>query len=210
MEGRLSDMSLADETYQATRRVVLRDFPAREQIADFAERHDGREVGSEWLDEAQEWQHKTVWRFGSGVELWCVDDNVAGCCFVQTAGQDMTAVSELLHLAERELDVWTREELVEQVEEANDPRELGTALLLLGVSAPIGYDEEVAEVISGELYSEYEEVRDMAVWATSYSPYKEYRPDLEEVMANDESERVRTRARTVLRVFDELGIGEEI
>lgn len=118
----------------------------------------------------------------------------------------MAAASELLHAAEDSLDVWTRSDLLREVADANDSIGLGLALMRLGVSAPVSFDNDIWSTISDEFYSEYEEVSDMAVWACSYAPYQEYRSDLEELAENAPSEKVRSRARMVVGFFDSLGI----
>jgi hypothetical protein len=191
-----------------TRRVVLRRFPAIDELHAFAVRRGGQQVGAEWIDRAQKFQHRTAWRISSNLELWYIDDNVAGCGYVRACGPDAATAGDLLRGAEGLLDVWTRAELLHGVDEAaaSNPIEHGLAVMRLGVSAPADFDEEIWDIISSEFYNDYEETRDMAVWACTYAPYPQYRPDLEEVVANDPNEKVSGRARMVLGIFDALGI----
>ena len=198
-----------DASYQITRRLVLRRCPARAEVGAFVARRNGQETSSYWLDSLQKLQHRITWDIAPDAGLWYTEDNVAGCCYMQIASRDMVSASGLLHAAEDELDTRSRDELLREVDEADEPITHGIALVQLGVSAPAHFDEEIYSRISNEFYNEYEEVRDMAVWASSYAPYKEYRPDLEELRDNDPSEKVRNRARTVLRIFDHMGIESE-
>lgn len=185
---------------------MLHVFPARGEVEPFVTARHGRRISAGWVDASEKWQYKIVWNVGPDTDLWYVEDNVAGCCYIQVAGMSQTMNAELLRAAESELAVFSHAELISELEEASDPISYGMALLRLGVSATVRFDEDIYSRISEEFYSEYEEVRDMAVWASSYAPYKEYRPDLEELKDFDSSEKVRKRAKTVLRMFDHMGV----
>jgi hypothetical protein len=124
-------------------------------------------------------------------DLWYVEDDISGSCYLQVSSPETRVAGEVLRAAESELSCWTREDLFRAVDEANDPLDLGLALLRLGLGAPVSVDEEIQSRIADEFYNEFEEVRDMAVWASSYAPLRQYLPDLEEVARNDESEKVR-------------------
>lgn len=201
--------SQIDSSHQVSRRLILRCCPAREEVGNFAAHRRGQQTSSYWLDSAQKWQYRITWDISADASVWYTEDHVAGCCYIQIASRDTAYMSDLLHAAESEMDTRGRDELLREVDSADEPISHGVALVLLGVSAPVRFDEEIYSRISDEFYNEYEEVRDMAVWASSYAPYKEYRPDLEELRDNDPIAKVRNRARTVLRIFDSMGIESE-
>ena len=165
---------------KVTRRALLQTAVTAAQVQQFAARKGGHETELEWLDAAQRWQHKTTWRIDSTLSLWHIEDNVAGCSYIQAASADIESADQLLGEVETEHSpVCIRTDLLNDVEEARDSIALGLALIRLGITGSVSFDEEVYEALSTELYSEHDEVRDMAVSATSYAPYLEYRPDLE-------------------------------
>ena len=183
-----------------TRRVILRDASSRDEISEFALRRGLSEVRTEWVDPRAELQRKTTFSGASDLELWYIEDALADCRYVQASSANLASAVELLRGVESEIHPLSRADLIRAVDDANDPVSLGVALMRLGASAPVEFDEEIQEVISGQFYSEYDVVRDMAVWAATYAPYGKYRPDLEGLCENDESEKIRNRARAVLPI----------
>lgn len=193
---------------KVTRRILLRDDVDFAEVRRFVESKNGMEIFSSWLDEAEALQYRTIWNVGDGLSLWHTKDNIVGCSYVQVAGVDMNSADRLLAEVEDYLPVFSRNELLSSVDDSFDSIALGISLMRLGVTGSVGFDSEIHDVISAEFYSEYEEVRDMAVWAASYAPYLEYLPDLEEVRENDPSEKVRRRAELVIQIYRQLGVDE--
>jgi hypothetical protein len=62
--------------HEATRRLVMCQCPAREEVRAFAEARGGEQTSSGWLDTIQKWQYKIIWLMPSDNELWYVEDNI--------------------------------------------------------------------------------------------------------------------------------------
>jgi HEAT repeat protein len=149
-----------------------------------------------------------VWRIATEVSLHYVEDDVAHCAYVFTSSSAYNLGAGFHEHAQQHLPVFTQDELLAAYDQAADPEGRANALLGAAISSGRKYDEPVFRRIVEALRDRDRRVRLAAVYAISYSPWPEYIPVLREVAAEDADDEVRTHARTMLAVLDEMGIDE--
>jgi hypothetical protein len=129
-------------------------------------------------------------------------------CYVYASDPIATIAKGWGDVIESELDIVPIAGIINAVDREQDPMRLASEIIRLGVTANPFYDADVFDRISNALRSPDDRVRELAIWATTYSSYPEYRPILRMIIEGDPVQHVRERATYVLRGFDEAGVPE--
>ena len=115
---------------------------------------------------------------------------------------------EFLRILEHDLDVWSVTELLDGVDSARTPPELGRAIIRMGLGAPVEFDERfLKRIVNVANHPEFM-VRKVAVIATMYPAWPQFRPFLVTISKNDPSEVVRATAAEILGSYDRVGVPE--
>ncbi|AXG81889.1 HEAT repeat domain-containing protein [Streptomyces paludis] len=162
-----------------------------------------------FLDESLDDQwYEARWIVSAAATFHYVEDAVASECYVSVSGDVPTVVEGTLRMVMEDLDVWSPDELVAAVDDANDPVGRGSALIRLVIGSPIHYDAEIAERVYDGLDDPDHRVREMAIWASSYRAFPQYRSRLRELAERDPEGSVRDSAREMLEFYDQAGVAE--
>lgn len=187
-----------------SRRLLMRRCPGLDDVSQWAQQYDWARSGAD--DKASKLEVR--WRTGTASELHYVEDRVIGMCYVFAADSIPTLATGFGDVIESELDVVPIVEIINAVDQEQDSLRLGREIIRLGVAAPLAYDDDVFARISNALRSPDDRVRQLAMWATTYSSYPEYRPIMRTIAQNDPEQSARERAAFVLQAFDEAGVPE--
>jgi hypothetical protein len=153
-----------------------------------------------------EW--KIRWRVAPEGELHFGIDENTSAGFVYWTSETRDVATEMTSRAAEHLPVYTRDELLERWYDTEDPSEAARWLLMVALGAHYTFEPRVLNVIKDGLARPETEVRSAAVYATTYSPTRFYRPVLRRVAQEDEDAEVRDLASRILSIYDQLGIGE--
>ncbi|MCP2259149.1 HEAT repeat-containing protein [Streptoalloteichus tenebrarius] len=196
---------------ELSRRLVLREFPADDEVGAYAEARGWRYLGRTEQTEGESFGETIVemtWEVEPDVVLLYVEDGLTWNCFVQVEAGDPERAEHLLSGMARDLDVIPLEELLSAVERERDPDELARAVNRLTLGAPPEPDDRVVARVADVLRHPEPDVRRLAIWAMLHTPWPQYRPLLRHVLATDEDQAVRETAEDMLATYDEAGVGE--
>lgn len=113
--------------------------------------------------------------------------------------EDNTMWRRLAELIAEDLRPERLEDLAAACDKA-EGLEHGQALVRLGVAAPHAFTPEVFDRVTAGFRHPDPEVRRLALWASTYSPWSEYVPHIREVSRTDTADPVRARANDLLAV----------
>lgn len=195
---------MVNQPSRRSRRLLLRRCPGLDDVSQWAQVNDWTRSGADDSDKKLE----VRWQVGSATELHYVEDRVIGMCYVFAADSIPMLATGFGDVIESELDVVPIVEIMNAIDQGQDPLHIGREIIRLGVTAPLVYDDDVFARIGSALRSPDDRVRELAMWATTYSSYAEYRPILRMIAQNDPSQSARERAAFVLRAFDKAGVPE--
>lgn len=182
----------------------MRSYPGLDDVSQWAQSNDWARSGTDDNDRKSE----VRWQVGPATQLHYVQDRVIGMCYVFAADSIPTLATGFGDVIESELDIIPIAEIMNAIDREQDSLALGREIIRLGVTAPLAYDDDVFFRISNALRSPDDRVRELAMWATTYSSYPEYRPILRMIAQNDSVQSARERAEFVLQAFDEAGVPE--
>jgi hypothetical protein len=189
-----------------TSKMLLRSCPYEEELDAFARSHGWRRTST---SDTPSGRHEAEWSTGDNyTTLRYVKDEMAPYCYFYVAGSDPEPVGDAAMQAYEGLQPLVLSDIIPEVDAASAPLQLGQALLRLGIVAPLDLDPDVLERIVGGLSHPDGRVRTMALWATTYSPWAEYRPMIAAIAGSDPDSRLRERARMTLEAFDASGVGD--
>ncbi|WP_405614489.1 HEAT repeat domain-containing protein [Streptomyces sp. NBC_01508] len=143
-----------------------------------------------------------VWRINDDVELHYLEDANSKAGFTVTTGEDREGVAEWASMASAYIGAWTDKELLDGVTGATDSGVRSHLLLLAGLGSPGDFDDRFFSVISDEFDNADPLVRMGAVWASSYSAWKEYLPKLRSLAAHDPEPDIRNVAQSFVDIID--------
>lgn len=190
-----------------TSRMVLRKCPFEQDIERYAQKVGWARVSEAGGSGQVKSRREVTWKAGPATRLHYVEDDMSPNCFVYVGSGTANMASSKGQEVYEKFYPWSLQDLVDQVEVASHPLELGQAVLRLGIAAPYQFDPGVFERVQIGLRNSDERVRDMSLWATTYSPWPEYRPLLAEIADYDRVEKLRERARLTLEAFDAGQVG---
>jgi hypothetical protein len=196
--------SVADQSSYRSRRMLTRSCPCLDEVFQLARRKD-------WLPLSEETdirQREVRFRMGPSVNLHHIENRVIVMCWVFISGDIGNIVEGYARIIRNEIDVIPFAEIISMVDAQRDPLRYGGEIIRLAVAAPSFYDSDVYARISSALRHPDDRVREMALLATTFPGYAEFRPLLRTLAENDPVQRVRENAATVLDAFDQAGAGE--
>jgi hypothetical protein len=190
-----------------SRRLVLQaSQTAREDVAEYAESFGWPLLEEPRADAEGETLPETMWRISSTVNLHFVVDDATGCPYVYVTAAHHDQCQAFCAHAEQHLNVWPRDQLLGAYDDSSSVEERSGLLLMLALASPQNIDEEGRERIMVALRDPAEDVREAAIYATSYTPDPQYRPLLEGITESDPVEILREDAADMLAAYDEAGI----
>ena len=191
-----------------SRRLILETPRGEETVGRFAEIHNWLMISDVPDDPHAGTIREVTWRMASGIELHFSEDDATGAryVFVVAAGHG----SAIAHYEQvrNGLPVVTDRELIEEYDRATKPAAQTDALLRLALGASEELDDAVFQRISLAFENDNLEIRSTAIYATTYTPSRRYRPFLERIVKEDRARRLRKDAKETLSAYDEAGIGQ--
>lgn len=185
----------------------MRFCPAREEVESLAVAH-GWVKASTVQKQSPFSGTEITWSSSGGGSLRYTEDEMTGNCFVVVEATHREEVQRIGELVLNELLPWEMAELIYAVDTAPDEIELGLSVIRLGIAAPPRKDEEIFRRVRSALIHDDVRVRDMAIVATTYSPWPDYVPILRGIEQSDPEPKLRQRSRFVLESYADAGIGE--
>ncbi|PUB31834.1 hypothetical protein C8K30_101351 [Promicromonospora sp. AC04] len=190
-----------------TRRVVFVDHPALHEIVVYGREREWQLIAEIPAGVTKNAPREFVFEAGkASLEVHFCEDEVTQNSYAFVVGATRNVAESLITMIERDLDSWSRAQLLEEMDRGAGFDETGRALIRLALSAPLEFDQPVYDRVRDGLQHSDERLRDLSIWATSYTPWPEYRALLRDVAAHDDSERIRDRAARMLDSFDFAGV----
>lgn len=179
-----------------TRRVVFCEYPALPEITAYGE-------GYGWQLTGEDPDGSRIFTAGrASLEVHYRDDDITHNSYAYAVGATKNVAEALIGMIERDLDCWPRPLLLHAFDQRPDFDRGGQALLRLTLSAPDVFDQDVYDRVAVALRDPDERLRNLAIWATSCTPWPEYRRLLTDATTTDPSDAVRARADRMLASFD--------
>jgi len=180
------------------RRYVLRDYPGAAEACALAERREWSVVGERPADPERGLPFEMVWLIEPGCKFYFTHEETARCGHVHVGGRFAEPVERHTEDLGRQPEVHSGAELLQIVDGASTPEERGAALLKLGVGAPHRFDRDFFDRTRAGLEDPDVRLRDLALWAATYSPWAEYKRIIEKLARSDPDRGVRRRAKVTL------------
>lgn len=188
-----------------TSRHVLRQYPGIVEVNAFAEREGWPIISETPGDPARGVPYQVAW-YADGTVLDYAEDDVSKSSFFYLAGPHSDLVQNCESIAVAALTPLAVPELARDVLEAKTGPKRGRALLRLGLGSSAEFDRDVFQLISEGLQDTDPQIRNVSVYATTYSPWAEFRPLLERIVGDDPEDDVRVTAAGALRAYDKGGV----
>jgi hypothetical protein len=189
-------------------RLVLRNAPNEREVRELASACNWELVADRPGDPDEGVLRELEWQADPAVQVAYTEDDMSPNAFVTVGGSDAVKTSAITAQVQEGLKFWSLRDLCRLVDIVKDPVKIGLAVLRLGLGSPYSYDSEVFQRITSALTHEDRRTRDMAIWATTYSPWPEYLPSLREVAENDPVSKLRERARFTVESYKRAGVME--
>lgn len=187
-----------------TRKLVTRNCPALDEVIRLAESL-GWPCAGDQLDQRK---HEVCYDLGPVVTLHYVEDQIIRMCYIYISSTVGNLAEGFAKMVVEGIDILSIPEILEMVDAEHEPLRKGRAIIRLGLAAPGDYDSATYSRIEQALIAPDERLREMAIWATSYSSYAEYRSLLRHIAQADPVHRIRERAAMMLEGFDLAGVPE--
>lgn len=196
-------------TYQ-TRCIVFVEHPALLEIVTYGRQYDWQLIKDVPAGATRNAPRELVFKAGrASLEVHYCEDDITHNSYAFSVGAGRNVAESLIAMIERDLNCWTRPQLLEEFDQNVGFDAKGRILLRLAISAPGDFDQDVYDRVCSALRDPEERLRSLAIWATSYTPWPEYRTLLGEIAAEDGSEGIRERASRMLASFDVAGVEQD-
>lgn len=192
---------------RATPRYVLRADDGEAVAGRFAAERDWDLIARDVADPERGAELEVVWATDGPVTFQFQEDHVLNEGYVYLAGRDRALVERHEADLTGSLDVWSRDELLREAARHDEGPARGRAILRAGLGAPMEFDREFYDLITGAMRAGGPAMRAIGIRACAYSPVAEYRPTLEELARSDGEQQIRDLAQVTLRAFDEFEVG---
>jgi len=189
--------------------MVLRVFPGKSLVEEHANSRGWHIIGFNEVDEKRGQPYQVLWHIERAAAIYLTEDEIARNSYVVINSSSPELVNRYTAETRSALNPWTDIEMLQEFDSAHAPQPRGRALLRLGVGAPEEFDSAFFSRIKEGLSDPDERVRNVAIWACTYSPWPQYRAPLEQIANSDPVEELRERARFTLEAFDKGGVSEE-
>jgi hypothetical protein len=182
-----------------TRRMVMRQADGRREVEALAEKLDMRQLRESTAEPDEGIALEIVWQLTPATELYFLQDYRSNTSFLVVQGDAAEQVAQFGAMIAEYLNVWSLDELVENVERAANPTDRARATILAGVGAPNEYDQRFFDLIRAAMFDRRDiPMRTAGVWAPFYSGWPEFAPLLERVARDDPFSELREEAEFVL------------
>lgn len=181
-----------------SRRMVLRGWGSADEVMAFAAEGGFELIKDEADDIVDGIVRDVIWQVTPGIVLQYAVDSRSGCSVFVLAGTPADDVQGIAESIEQGVHPWTLKELLSAVAKAKGTEETCTAVLRAGIGAPLEYDRRFYKRLRKAVRSDDAAVRRAGIWATSYSRWAQFRPDLEAAAAGDPDPELRKDARVIL------------
>ena len=189
-----------------TRCVVFAEHPALPSVAEYGDRHGWRIVSETPPGVPRNAPREIVFSTGQAdAAVHLCEDDITQNSYAFAVGGSKDGAEALIGVLERALPSWSVARLLTEVDRGAGFDEKGRALIRLAIAAPKEFDPAVFERVRDCLIHPDERLRALAIWATSYTPWPEYRRLLANVAAEDASKQIRDRAARMFASFDAEG-----
>lgn len=184
-----------------TRRLLLRSYPAEEQVSKYARERNWPVAGTTEEDPEEGTVREVLWLAEPSLALHYAEDRITRTAYVMASSWSPELAEDLSRRLERELDVVPLDQLLRAVEEADDAQTLSLAINRLSLAAPREYDGDVFRLIAKGLRHADSNVRLASIWAVGFMPWPEYRPILRKLAEADPDGMVRETAADLLEAY---------
>jgi hypothetical protein len=192
---------------RVTPRYILRDFPAREQVEEFADANEWPLVSEAPGDPERYVSKHTIWLTPTTITLDYEEEYVSQHAYAYYRGRDLEAIPELVGKLEDALHPWTREELLSAVSNSRTGPERARAVMRAALGAPLEFDQEFFEAVKSCMEAHDAPLRNAAAFAAGSASWPQFRPLLERIASQDPEMEVREMAQGVLRAYNKFRIG---
>jgi hypothetical protein len=189
-------------------RLLLKRCPAEDTVTEYATRLGWTRVEDTEADAPTGSSRELRWIASPVLRVHYLENEVTGNCYVYVAGEHRPLLQALSTTLVDALDAWTLEELRNAFDESADEAVLGENLIRLAMGAPQEMDSRVLRRLESALSHPSDHVRELAVWAVSFTPWPQFRPPLNGIARQDENPALRDKARRMLDSFDAAGVEE--
>ncbi|OEU85086.1 HEAT repeat domain-containing protein [Streptomyces oceani] len=192
-----------------TARHVLRPETGWPEVAALADELSWPLVYDVPRDRAEGLDGHMIWEsppdvLPAAVSLHYTTDQISGVGYVTLAGDSETRVTPYAERMERALRPWRTQELLAELSAEGDDVERGKLALRLGLSVSGEYVPEVSQALRALLRDPNDQLRYVALWATSFTEYGELLPDLRALASGEPEEYVRERAAALVGALEEV------
>lgn len=187
-----------------SRRMLMRSQSSREHVYRYLVEM-GWSMVLEEGDASRRENYRADFRVAPGTLFHYVEDFVSRQSYFYVSSVTELGVERLATLVDDDLDPFGLSELLEISDNARG-LEHGRAIVKLGVAAPHEFDEQVFARIDSGMRNEDLRVRRLSLWATVYSPWPQYLPQIRFISEHDPDDGIRGRAMDILEVFESQGV----
>jgi len=188
-----------------SRRIVLKQSPAEEDVQRFADEIGWRRRVDEPSDMDRRAVHEVAWFADPTLLLRYAEDPVSRHSYVEVWAANQDKADTLAALAAERLDAWGEDELLESTD-ATDPMTRAVAVIRTGLASPEQFDERFFSRIRSGMSDPDRRVREAAIYATAYTGWPQYVQILQDMERSDPDSALRQDARNLLEV---IGTGSE-
>lgn len=199
-----------------TRRLVLRRFPSKDPVVAFANSKSWQKVSETPHDWELGIHEEVMWLVSDGIYFYYTEEYVSENACIGLIETSISGTSELFAEIsdtsepfvelEEEFNPWQLSELLASIDDSATPSELAGSVVRAALGAPVQFDWQFfVRIRDAATHSEFM-VRDIAVSATAYPAWPQFRPLLREIADSDPVVRVRDNASFVLESFDRVGV----
>ncbi|QKW08716.1 hypothetical protein HUT18_22400 [Streptomyces sp. NA04227] len=179
-------------------RMVLRELPGLEKVANIAQRGGWQVV--ETNEGRADADYKTVITWGVNHDLWVtyIEDTIThvSCAVVFGTGQE--AVDDYAKRVSFFLEPFSREQLLAPGTSTEARTEKARRIVRLTLAASAEFDEEIFAVISEASRDQDPQIRNIAAWSTVYLTWPQAEEMLRWMAENEPNEDVRNGVRGLL------------
>ncbi|MGW2650125.1 HEAT repeat domain-containing protein [Streptomyces sp. NPDC001393] len=196
---------MAQEGILVSRRLVLKDSVSPDDVERLAETLNWRLESYVKRDADRDVDFSATWRADDVTQAHFTEDGYADERYFVVSGVEWSRIEEVLNGIQSEIEVWSLDELILEVDGNIYPASKGKAVLRLGLGAPLQAVDAVKDRILSASKNPEARVRRRAVRAIAYTPWPEYRERLAEMAEGDPDEMIAREAGVVVRALTESG-----
>ncbi|MEV0780121.1 hypothetical protein [Streptomyces sp. NPDC050428] len=192
-----------DSEVARSRRVILRGELGEYAVDAFSERVGWPRLSESEADIEAWIPRQVTWEIDSATTLHYMEDLISDTAYLMVIGNDQGVVHSAVGKVENELEVWSIDELIENVETGESAEDIALAVLRLGMGSPLKYSNRVFRCIENALKSDSLKVQEGAVWSITYEAWPAFRVPLRELLDSSPEGEFTQTVRHLLNELDE-------